>query len=73
MNKLIPTELTFKQKLVARIAKKGGLRACVNAHCCQCIYDELVPGTWRKQVENCTVEDCALYLKRPSTTGSRHG
>ena len=56
----------LKRKLVARIGKKGGFRASINAHCCQCIYDELVPGTWRKQVENCTVSDCELYHLRPT-------
>jgi hypothetical protein len=62
----------LKQKVIDRLVKKGGLRACVDAHCCQCIYDDLVPGTWRKQVENCTVEVCALYHKRPKP-GSKGG
>ena len=30
-----------KQNLITRIAKKGGLRARVNANCCECIYDEI--------------------------------
>jgi hypothetical protein len=60
----------IKQKVIDRLVKKGGLKACVDAHCCQCIYDDLVPGTWRKQVENCTVEVCALYHKRPMSGGA---
>lgn len=56
-----------KQNLITRIAKKGGLRARVNANCCECIYDELDSGTWRKQVENCTVYSCQLYPVRPIT------
>ena len=57
--------ISTKQTIVKRIAKKGGLRASINANCCDCIYDELEPGTWRKQVENCTVTNCELYAVRP--------
>ena len=45
--------------------KKTGLRAAVNKHCRSCIYDELEPGTWRKQVEQCTVKTCDLFPFRP--------
>jgi len=54
-----------KSLILERIAKNGGLRALVNAHCCECIYDELEPGTWRNQVKNCPVVNCSLYPVRP--------
>ena len=48
------------------MAKKAtSLRACINQHCKDCIYDETNGGTWRQQVEDCTVTKCALYLVRP--------
>ena len=59
-----------KQNLVTRIAKKGGLRARVNAKCCDCTYDELDTGTWRKQVENCPSIDCPLFTVRPKSGGA---
>ena len=44
---------------------KTGLRKAVDNHCKSCIYDELEPGTWRQQVEQCTVTICDLYPFRP--------
>ena len=49
--------------------KKPSLRGCINANCKDCIYDSSESGTWRKQVGNCTVTACSLYLVRPKTTG----
>ena len=43
------------------------LRARVDAHCVSCVYDELLLGTWRQQVEGCTVTDCPLYDVRPKS------
>ena len=45
--------------------KKPGLRKAVDNHCKNCIYDELEPGTWRQQVEQCTATICDLYPFRP--------
>lgn len=45
--------------------KPAGLRFYVDMACKDCIYDEKGPGTWRKQVENCTVTLCPLYEVRP--------
>ncbi len=59
-----------KQKVIDRLAKKGGLRALVDAKCCDCAYDELVTGTWRKQVENCFSVDCPLFSARPKFGGA---
>jgi len=38
----------------------------INAHCRQCIYDELGGnGSWRKQVTDCTSPECPLFEYRP--------
>ncbi len=39
----------------------------INLKCKECIYDELDQGTWRTQVENCEISDCALYEFRPTS------
>jgi len=57
-----------RDELVQKMVKKGGFRALVNAKCVDCIYDELAPGSWRKQVGNCTVTDCPLYSVRPTSS-----
>lgn len=42
------------------------LRAAINQQCKSCIYDPKAgTGTWRQQVEACTVKHCALYPVRP--------
>lgn len=41
------------------------LRKAVNDKCKECIYDPRSPGTWRKQVEDCTSRLCPLYQERP--------
>ena len=37
----------------------------IRAKCKDCIYDECAPGTWIKQVSDCTSTDCALWPFRP--------
>ena len=37
----------------------------IDAKCCDCIYDEFADGTWRMQVEQCELTDCALHPYRP--------
>lgn len=49
------------------------LRKAINEHCKGCIYDKAEPGTWRQQVENCTVTACALYPYRPLPAPSKNG
>jgi len=44
------------------------LRKCINEKCRDCIYDSIVPGTWRQQVTLCSVKSCALYDVRPKST-----
>ena len=39
----------------------------IEAKCKECTYDELDEGTWRQQVEQCEITDCALYLYRPKS------
>jgi hypothetical protein len=45
----------------------ASLKKCIAEHCKNCTYDSAAPGTWREQVENCTVVSCALYSVRPLT------
>jgi len=47
---------------------KPSLRKAINDKCKECIYDEFAPGTWRKQIEECTDTNCPLYELRPKTT-----
>lgn len=50
------------------------LRAAINANCKDCIYDGAESGSWRKQVENCTITACSLHPVRPKTIkGKRLG
>ena len=42
-------------------AGMNSLRARVDAHCVSCIYDEFADGTWRQQVEQCSVTSCSLF------------
>ena len=50
------------------IEPKKSLRGAINSHCRDCIYDATRNaglGSWRQQVEACTVTKCALYEVRP--------
>lgn len=47
----------------------------INDKCKDCIYDSLSPGTWRKQVEDCTASPeskhpCPLWELRPTSSYS---
>jgi len=42
------------------------LRQAVNAKCKECIYDPHSSGTWRKQIFECTSNNCPLYPFRPT-------
>lgn len=48
----------------------ASLKKCIEQHCKNCTYDQESPGTWREQVENCSVTSCALYAVRPVTMGT---
>ena len=58
-----------RQEKVDALVAKGGMRALINAKCCECIYDPDFrgAGTWRKQIEDCTSKNCPLYAIRPKT------
>lgn len=56
-----------QQKVITRLVQRTGLRARIDAKCCECIYDPLAVGTWRKQVEVCTSYNCPLYEVRTSS------
>lgn len=43
----------------------ASLRNAINEKCKECVYDPLLPGTWRAQVANCNCSACPLYSVRP--------
>ena len=45
----------------------ASLKKCIQSHCKNCTYDQSSPGTWREQVEACSVISCALWEVRPMT------
>jgi prophage regulatory protein len=45
--------------------KRISFRTAINAKCKDCIYDPKEKGTWRKQVEHCTITTCSLHTIRP--------
>jgi hypothetical protein len=45
----------------------ASLKKCIEQHCKNCSYDKAIEGTWRAQVESCTVQTCALWPVRPLT------
>lgn len=66
---------TFKrrtqQEIIDRLMIKPGLRSKIDAHCVSCVYDDLVPGSWRKQVELCSIPTCPIYDVRPRSSALR--
>ncbi len=54
-----------KQEIVQREQSKAGRQGPINAKCAECIYDPIDAGTWKQQVEACTVTNCPLYRVRP--------
>ncbi len=52
------------------MAGKPSLKKCVEEHCKSCTYDQFAPGSWRAQVENCSVFTCKLWPVRPITMES---
>jgi hypothetical protein len=50
------------------IKKRKGLRKSINDKCKECCYHPTNPGgSWRQQVEACTVTRCALWEVRPKS------
>lgn len=60
----------------ARLAprkKQPSLRKAINDKCKDCTYDDMSGlGTWRQQVEGCTVKVCALWPVRPVSRGDKN-
>lgn len=49
-----------------------GLRSAINAYCKSCTYDPKAHGgTWRQQVEACTVTACPLWAVRPRSESAK--
>lgn len=48
-------------------------KKCIAEKCKECIYDPTEQGSWRHQVENCTITSCALHPVRPLTVASING
>lgn len=61
----------LSKNLIRKMASKAGLRGKIDAKCYDCTYDELAPGTWRKQVENCPIVDCPLFSVRSQSAGGK--
>lgn len=59
-----------KRKPVKAYKPPKSMRKAINDKCRDCIYDDCVTGTWRAQVEACTIEDCPLWNVRPRTTAT---
>ena len=57
-----------QKDIIEQLMKKPGLRAKIDAHCVSCVYDEFVPGSWRRQVEECCVISCPLFDSRARST-----
>ncbi len=41
------------------------LRKAINTKCRQCAVDKLDKGTWRQQIQSCTISKCGLHPFRP--------
>jgi hypothetical protein len=52
-------------QIIAERLRRPGYKARVAAKCIDCTYDEAAPGTWRAQVDACTVASCPLWAVRP--------
>ena len=61
----------YQQILIRKHTNKVGLRGKIDAKCIECIYDPYEPGTWRKQVEECTSPSCPLYPVRAKSEAKK--
>ena len=48
----------------------ASLKKCIEEKCKDCTYDPLAGGTWREQVEQCTIRTSALWPVRPITVAT---
>jgi len=42
-------------------------KQAIDENCKDCVYDPSNGGTWRQQVEDCTIPSCSLFAFRPVT------
>ena len=49
------------------------MRPIIDMMCKQCIYDPNDKGSWRDQVQRCTMPECSLYDVRPLPGGGHAG
>jgi len=54
-----------KDRYIKIHSERGGFRGRINAMCIECLYCPGEGGSWRQQVEACTVKTCPLYPVRP--------
>lgn len=45
----------------------ASLKKCIEEKCRECTYDPYIPGSWRSQVQDCTIKKCPLWEVRPVT------
>lgn len=45
----------------------ASFKKCIEEYCKVCSFDQFSAGSWRQQVEDCTVKTCKLYPVRPMT------
>ena len=60
---------TYKDKLIAKLVAKPGLRSKVDANCIDCIYDPAEKGNWRQQVADCSCFMCPMHTVRAKSKG----
>lgn len=48
----------------------ASLKKAIEEKCKDCTYDPEAPGTWREQVEACSVKTCPLWEVRPLTVAT---
>jgi len=48
----------------------ASFKKCIEAKCKDCTYDPKAGGSWREQVEACTVRACPLWVVRPVSSAT---
>jgi hypothetical protein len=53
-------------------ARRPSLRAAIDQHCKNCLYDPgRGNGAWREQIDRCSSTNCALWPVRPRSDSQR--
>lgn len=61
-----------RDDIIAQLLRKPTLRNRIDANCVSCIYDDLAPGNWRQQVEDCTLTLCTIHEVRARSRARKH-